>query len=120
MELDAGEIVTDSKEAFMTGVIQQHIRIDKAGVAWIDDTNIKVIEVTIDHLAYGWSPEEIAYQHANSLTLAQVHAALAHYFDYKNEFDELIQKRYEEAEQMRKSQLETTGRGKLRQLGLRP
>jgi uncharacterized protein (DUF433 family) len=104
----------------MTGVIRQHIRIDENGVAWIDDTNVKIIEVAIDHLAYGWSPEEIAYQHVNSLTLAQVHAALAHYYDYKIEFDEIIQKEYEESEEIKKRQRETPGRSKLRQLGLRP
>ena len=104
----------------MTGVIWQHIRVDENGVAWIDDTNIKVIEVAIDHLAYGWSPEEIAYQHASSLTLGQVHAALAHYFDNKVEFDEIIQKEYEESEEIKKRQSETPGRSKLRELGLRP
>ena len=36
-----------------------HIGLDTRGIAWIDETNIKVIEVVLDSLAYGWSPEEI-------------------------------------------------------------
>jgi uncharacterized protein (DUF433 family) len=104
----------------MTAVIHQHIRIDDAGVAWIDETNIKVIEVASDLLNYGWSPEEIAYQHANALSLAQVHAALAHYYDNKDELDAVLQRRYQEAGEIKARLSETPGRRKLRQLGLRP
>jgi hypothetical protein len=39
--------------------IASHIRIDQRGVAWIDDTNIKVIEIAMDLRAHGWSAEEI-------------------------------------------------------------
>jgi hypothetical protein len=40
-----------------------HIHLDEAGVAWIDDTNVKVIEVILDKIAPGWSPEEMHFQH---------------------------------------------------------
>jgi uncharacterized protein (DUF433 family) len=40
-----------------------HVRLDRKGVAWIDDTKVKVVEVILDHLAYGHSPEEIHLQH---------------------------------------------------------
>lgn len=53
-----------------------HVQIDARGVAWIDETNVKVIEVVLDRLAHGWSPEEIHFQHPH-LCLAQIHAALA-------------------------------------------
>ena len=53
-----------------------HVFLDDAGRAWIDQTNVKVIEVVRDHLAYGWSPEEIHWQHPH-LDLAQIYAALA-------------------------------------------
>jgi len=46
-----------------------HIRPDDRGTVWIDDTNVKVIEVVLDRLAYGWSPEEIHFQHPD-LSLA--------------------------------------------------
>ncbi|MEJ7708338.1 MAG: DUF433 domain-containing protein [Pyrinomonadaceae bacterium] len=60
----------------MSTVTATHIEIDGAGVAWITGANIKVIEVMLDKLAYGWSPEEIHFQHP-SLSLAQIHTAFA-------------------------------------------
>ena len=66
-----------------------HVAIDERGRAWIDDTNIKVVEVVKDHLAYGWSPEEIHWQHPN-LNLAQIYAALAYYHDHRVSMDSEI------------------------------
>ena len=48
-----------------------HIRLDDGGVAWIDDTNVKVIEVVLDKLAHGSSPEEMHFQYPH-LSLAQI------------------------------------------------
>ena len=42
----------------MTG----HVQLDERGVAWIDDTNTKVIEVALDMIAHGWSSEDFANQ----------------------------------------------------------
>jgi hypothetical protein len=44
----------------MSMIAHPHIRLDEQGIAWIDDANVKVIEVVLDRLAYGWSPEEIS------------------------------------------------------------
>jgi uncharacterized protein (DUF433 family) len=55
-----------------------HIRLDDKGVAWIDDTRVKVIEVAIDKIAHGSSPEEMHFQYPH-LSLGQIHAALAYY-----------------------------------------
>jgi len=65
--------------------IGSHIRLDERGVAWIDATRVKVIEVALDHIAYGWSAEEIHRQQPH-LSLAQAHAALAFYYDHQAEF----------------------------------
>ncbi|MGH8056756.1 MAG: DUF433 domain-containing protein, partial [Candidatus Entotheonellia bacterium] len=54
--------------------VTAHIYLDDRGVAWLDDTNVKVIEVVLDKLAHGSSPEEIHFQH-HGLSLAQIHAA---------------------------------------------
>lgn len=43
----------------MSSIPTTHIEIDERGVAWISGANTKVIEVVLDKLAYGWSPEEI-------------------------------------------------------------
>ncbi len=37
----------------MSTVLTAHIRLDESGIAWIDDTNIKVIEVAMDRIAHG-------------------------------------------------------------------
>ena len=70
----------------MAMIAHPHIRLDQQGVAWIDDANVKVIELVLDRLAYGWSPEEIHFQHAH-LSLAQIHAALAYYYDHQAALD---------------------------------
>jgi len=65
-----------------TGIELSHVRLDANGRAWIDETNIKVVEVVRDHLAYGWSPEEIHWQLPH-LSLSQIYAALAYYHDHR-------------------------------------
>ena len=77
-----------------------HIRVDKAGVAWIDDTNVKVVEVILDHLAYGHSAEEIHLHHPH-LSLAQIHAAFTYYFDHQAALDAELERRYLRAETLR-------------------
>jgi len=64
------------------------IHRDERGVAWIDDSNTKVVEVILDH-ARGHSAERIqeAYPH---LSLPQIYAALAYYYDHKQETDDLM------------------------------
>src|SRR5690242_9029983 len=44
---------------------------------------IRVQDIAIEHEWSGWCPEEICFQHPG-LTLAQVHAALAYYFDHRD------------------------------------
>ena len=72
-----------------------HIRRDEWGVAWIAETNTKVIEVALDHVAYGWDAEEIHAAHPH-LTLAQIHAALSYYHDHKAELDAQIQRQIDD------------------------
>lgn len=80
-----------------TAFKHSHIVIDRHGCPWIDDTNVKVVEVVRDHLAYGWSPEEIHWQHPN-LGLAQIYAALAFYHDNRISMDVEIQNSLESAD----------------------
>src|SRR5208283_4475004 len=63
-----------------------HIRLDERGVAWIADSNVKVIEVAMDHAAYEWDAGEIHAAHPH-LSLAHIHAALSYYHDHKFEMD---------------------------------
>jgi uncharacterized protein (DUF433 family) len=73
------------------------IEIDEQGTAWIGGANVKVIEVVLDKLAYGWSPEETHFQHPN-LSLAQIHAAMAHYYENQERLDAEIDRRRSEVE----------------------
>jgi uncharacterized protein (DUF433 family) len=93
-----------------------HIHRDAQGRPWIDDTNIKVIEVVLDHIAYGWSADEIHVQHPH-LSLGQIHAALSFYFDHQQEFDSLIEQSLEQANQLAAAAQDSPGRRRLRALG---
>ena len=93
-----------------------HIRLDDCGVAWIDDTNTKVIEVALDMIAHGWSPEEIHFQHTH-LSLGQIHAALAFYYDHKAEMDTRIRNGTEEVARLRAQAGESPIRKRLREMG---
>jgi uncharacterized protein (DUF433 family) len=84
----------------MATIAPPHIRHDERGTAWIDDTNVKVIEVVLDRLAYGWSAEEIHFQHPD-LSLAQIHAALSYYYDHQAALDEEIARQEEHVRSLR-------------------
>jgi uncharacterized protein (DUF433 family) len=71
-----------------------HIRLDERGVAWIAETNVKVIEVGMDQTAYDWDAEEIHAAHPH-LSLAQIHAALSYYHDHKSELDAHMERQLE-------------------------
>ena len=84
----------------MTVATIPHVVIDDKGVARIAGSRIRVIDVAMERSYHGWSPEQIREQHSH-LTLAQVYAALAYYFDHKAELDADIERRDKEAEAMR-------------------
>ena len=92
-----------------------HIRVDESGVAWIDQTNTKVIEVALDMIAHGWSPEEIHFQHSH-LSMAQIHAALGYYYDYKDALDTQIQRNLSDADRLRTQAGESPIRKRLREM----
>lgn len=79
----------------------EHIVIDEAGVPLIEDTTTKVIELVLDVLAYGWSPDEIQSQHSY-LSLRQIHSALAYYREHKKALDHDIKRRRKRVEQIQR------------------
>jgi uncharacterized protein (DUF433 family) len=70
----------------------EHIILNETQVPVIAGTNVKVVELVLDHLAYGWSPEELHFQHP-TLSMGQIHSALAYYWDHKAELDKDIEHR---------------------------
>jgi uncharacterized protein (DUF433 family) len=96
-----------------------HIHLDERGVAWIDDTNIKVVEVVLDTRAYGFSPEEIHEQYPD-LSLAQIHAALSYYYDHQQAIDAYIEHQRKWVEAMAAQAGDSPVRQRLRALGKLP
>lgn len=78
----------------------EHIVINEDAVPVIDGTGTKVIELVIENMSYGWSPEELHLQH-RYLSLGQIHSALAYYWDHKDELDRDIERRLEHADRLR-------------------
>jgi uncharacterized protein (DUF433 family) len=50
---------------------------------------IRVAQIVMDYLSYGWSVEEMCRQHPY-LTPAETHAAMGYYFDHQSEIDQEI------------------------------
>jgi hypothetical protein len=57
---------------------------------------IRVAQIVMDYLAYGWSVEEMCRQHTY-LTPAEAHAAMGYYFDHRQEIEEEIQSEWQQA-----------------------
>ena len=70
----------------------EHIVLDDDKVPIIAGTTMKVIEIVLEKAAYGWSPEELHFQHPY-LSLGQIYSALAYYCDHQNELDKDIERR---------------------------
>ena len=54
-----------------------------------DWPRIRVSQIVMDHLGHAWSPDEIARQYPH-LSLAEIHSALAYYYDNRAEIDREI------------------------------
>jgi uncharacterized protein (DUF433 family) len=79
-----------------------HIRLDENEVPTIAGTTMKVVELVLDHLAYGWSPEEVHFQHPY-LSMGQIHSALAFYWDHKAELDQDLERRLQFIDQVQQT-----------------
>ena len=87
----------------MVAVLNSLIELDEHGVPWITGANTKVVEVVLDKMAYGWSPEEMHWQHPH-LSMAQIHAALAYYYEHQDDIDADIERRTRYVEETRAQQ----------------
>ena len=88
----------------MADVIGQHIEV-VSGIRGpkprIAGHRIRVQDVAIWHEKLGMSPDEIVYAHP-ALTLADVHAALAYYWDHREEIEQTIIEDHAFAEELRR------------------
>lgn len=70
-------------------LVYAHITRDpevRGGKPCIDGTRLAVVDIALLHMR-GYQPEEMLNYYMRPLTLAQVHSALAYYFDHREEID---------------------------------
>lgn len=91
------------------------IELDAGGVAWIVGANTKVIEVVLDKMAHGSSPEEMHFQYPH-LSLAQIHAALSFYYEHQSEIDAQILREWNEVKELAANQPDSPLKQKLREM----
>lgn len=84
----------------MSTLIQPHIEKDAQGRPIISGTTTKVSEIVLDRLAYHWDADEMQRQHPH-LGLAQIHSALAYYYDHREEIESEIEQAERMAEDLR-------------------
>lgn len=85
----------------LTDTRYEHIVIDTDGVAWIEDANMKVVELVLDQETSGDTPEQLQEQHPY-LTFGQIYSALAYYWDHKRELDTDIERRLRRVEELQR------------------
>ncbi len=95
----------------------EHIVLTKNGVPVIAGTTMKVIELVLEKMAHGSSPEELQFQHPY-LTLGQIYSALAYYSDHQEELDRDIEHRLAIVDQMQKAQKASPLKARLKRKGL--
>ncbi len=86
----------------MERVIQEHIEITPGvcgGKPRIAGHRIRVSDVVIWHERLGMTPDQIAS--TDNITIADVHAALAYYFDHTEEIEAEIRENRRVAEELR-------------------
>lgn len=95
----------------------EHVVLDEAQRPIIAGTTMKVSELVLGKIAYGWSPEELHFQYP-FLTLGQIHSALAYYWDHQDEMDQAMEQRLKEVDQLRASATPTRLQARLKANGL--
>ncbi len=99
-----------------TETTYEHVVLTDRGVPIIEGTTMKVIELALDVVTYGWSPEEAQFQHPY-LSLGQVYSALAYYWDHRDELEGDIARRLERVDDLQRTAPATMLRARLRQPG---
>ena len=100
-----------------TATTYEHIILNQAGVPIIEGTNTKITEIVLEMKAYGWSPEEIHFQHPY-LSLGQIYSALAYYWDNADKINQDIENRLEKIEEIRRQVGSSDIKDKLKEKGL--
>lgn len=73
------------------------IDYDSSGVAIVAGTTTRVAEIVLDHLAYGWHARQLQRRFPR-LSMGQIHAALAYYYDREEQRQQAAGAEVEESE----------------------
>lgn len=71
---------------FVTPTDYPHVVLNEQGRPQIAGSRMKVQHLAVAHIQHGWSPQELHWQFPD-LSLAEIHAALAYYYDHRQELD---------------------------------
>ena len=78
-----------------TAVALQSVVLDDRSRPIIAGTGLKVLILVREHLELGLSPEQLTRQHED-LTLAQAYAAVAYYYEHREELDAALRRQDDE------------------------
>ena len=90
-----------------------HIELNADSVPIISGTTTKVLEIVQDHLAHHWNAEDIHRQYPY-LSLAQIYAALAYFYDHEQEVEQEISRRLQRVQEIRGRREDVAFQAKLR------
>jgi len=71
----------------------------RAGKACIEGTRLAVVDIVLLHKR-GYAPEEMQTYYMRALTLAQVHSALAYYYDHREEIETYFEESHQAAAEL--------------------
>jgi len=100
--------------SMQTTTLYKYIVVNEARIPTIEGTTMKVVELVLEHQAYGWNSTELQANHPY-LTLSQIHSALAYYWDHQAEIEQDIQWRLQRVDALQKQLKPSNIQARLRQ-----
>ncbi|MGD2182499.1 DUF433 domain-containing protein [Lusitaniella coriacea] len=100
----------------LTATEYKYIQLDERNVPIIAETTMKVVELITSVKAYGWTPEQL-HENYPHVSMSKIYSALAYYWDYKQELDRDMERRYQFAKKLRREAGESPVAKKLRAFG---
>ena len=98
-------IIRGENKEMQKQVLHPYITMDRRiskGSPVIVGTRTRVLDIAIEYVYLGTTPDEIVDAHPH-LTLPQVHDALSFYYEHRDELDREIRERKERIEVIRKN-----------------
>ncbi len=79
-----------------------HITLNDKGELLLEGTTLRLLQLLEEHKAWGWDAKALL-EHHPELSLGQIHAALAFYYDHATELDALLEAELAEFDQRYKA-----------------